>query len=146
MTVLRAAGTLLVAETSGRVLLLYRADGEGWATPGGMAEPGETPAETAQRELDEETGLASIFTECIVGYQFARLENGDVVAVTEDRLPADTVLIYDMFVCTVREEFVPTLDGEHRAWRWLRPGDIDSSFQLHPGAARALQQLLKDHG
>jgi 8-oxo-dGTP pyrophosphatase MutT (NUDIX family) len=146
MTIRRAAGTLLVAETSGRILLLYRADGEGWATPGGMAEPGETPAETAQRELDEETGLASIFTDCVVDYQFALLADGTVVEASAERLPADTRLLYDMFVCTVREEFVPTLNAEHRAWRWVRPSEVGGPVHLHPGAACAIQRLMKDYG
>ncbi len=144
MTVPRAAGTLLVAEASGRVLLLYRADGEGWATPGGMSEPGETPAQTAQRELEEETGLAPMFTECVVGYEFVRLSDGAVVSASEDGLPGAAVLLYTMFVCTVRDEFVPSLDGEHRTWRWARPADAEG--RLHPGAACALQRLLKDYG
>ncbi|MFC4631295.1 NUDIX domain-containing protein [Promicromonospora alba] len=40
-----------------RVLLVEREDGHGWALPGGMLDPGETPKAAAVRELAEETGL-----------------------------------------------------------------------------------------
>ncbi|MFJ3406722.1 NUDIX domain-containing protein [Promicromonospora sp. NPDC090134] len=40
-----------------RVLLVERADGHGWALPGGMLDPGETPSTATARELAEETGL-----------------------------------------------------------------------------------------
>ncbi|MBT0771354.1 NUDIX domain-containing protein [Kineosporia sp. J2-2] len=39
------------------LLLVERADGNGWAMPGGGIEPGESPAEAAQRELVEESDL-----------------------------------------------------------------------------------------
>lgn len=39
------------------VLLVERADGHGWALPGGAIEDGESPVEAASRELAEETGL-----------------------------------------------------------------------------------------
>lgn len=40
------------------LLMVERRDGLGWAVPGGGAEPGESGAMTAARELAEETGLA----------------------------------------------------------------------------------------
>ena len=40
-----------------RVLMVERADGHGWALPGGMLDPGETHEAAAVRELAEETGL-----------------------------------------------------------------------------------------
>ncbi|GAB3982328.1 NUDIX domain-containing protein [Plantactinospora veratri] len=39
------------------IVLVERADGHGWALPGGYVDPGEDPAEAAVRELAEETGL-----------------------------------------------------------------------------------------
>lgn len=42
-----------------QVLMLQRADGSGfWQSVTGSLEPGETPRQTAVRELQEETGLA----------------------------------------------------------------------------------------
>jgi len=39
------------------LLMVRRADGHGWAVPGGFVEPGETGLEAAARELAEETSL-----------------------------------------------------------------------------------------
>jgi len=48
-------GTILVE--NGRVLLLQKGWTDGWDTPGGALEPGESLAETAAREAVEETNL-----------------------------------------------------------------------------------------
>lgn len=58
----RFASRILLFEPDGRILLFLEEfpDLPGrakWITPGGGAEPGETPHETAVRELYEETGL-----------------------------------------------------------------------------------------
>lgn len=53
MTVADAA----IIDSSGRMLLIERADNETWAMPGGYLEVGETPAEGAVREAHEETGV-----------------------------------------------------------------------------------------
>jgi len=43
----------------GQILLVHRRDDHLWALPGGITDPGETLAQTAQRELWEETGIAA---------------------------------------------------------------------------------------
>jgi ADP-ribose pyrophosphatase YjhB (NUDIX family) len=51
------AGDAAVIDDTGRILLIRRRDNKRWAMPGGYLEPGETPAEGAVREAQEETGL-----------------------------------------------------------------------------------------
>jgi ADP-ribose pyrophosphatase YjhB (NUDIX family) len=41
-----------------KILLVQRGDDQLWALPGGITDPGETLAASAQRELREETGVA----------------------------------------------------------------------------------------
>ncbi len=57
----RPCGDAIVLATRGLyrwLLLVERADGRGWAVPGGRAEPSDGgPVDTAARELMEETGL-----------------------------------------------------------------------------------------
>ncbi len=50
-----AAG--LVLNDDGEVLLQQRADTQTWGLPGGALDPGEEPADTAVREVYEETGV-----------------------------------------------------------------------------------------
>lgn len=52
-----ASGEAAVIDNDGRLLLVRRTDDDLWALPGGITDPGETLAETARRELLEETGL-----------------------------------------------------------------------------------------
>jgi 8-oxo-dGTP pyrophosphatase MutT (NUDIX family) len=47
----------IVRDAHGRVLVLKRSDDGQWDLPAGATDPGETPAETVQREVREESGL-----------------------------------------------------------------------------------------
>lgn len=56
-TVISIGVTALVRDDQGRLLFQRRADTGRWGLPGGMVEPGETPADAVRRETWEETGL-----------------------------------------------------------------------------------------
>ncbi len=47
----------IVTDDNGRLLLHRRSDNERWALPGGAMDIGETIAQCAEREVQEETGL-----------------------------------------------------------------------------------------
>jgi 8-oxo-dGTP pyrophosphatase MutT (NUDIX family) len=57
---LKRAAMMVLLDDQDRALLLWRhrfvQDKWGWELPGGVVEPGEDPAVTAERELEEETG------------------------------------------------------------------------------------------
>lgn len=58
----RPGAIVFIIDTSGRLLIVKRANTAAWmpgkwAAPGGGIEPGETPAQAGAREVSEETGL-----------------------------------------------------------------------------------------
>ncbi|MGW2654598.1 NUDIX hydrolase [Streptomyces sp. NPDC001478] len=69
----------VVLDDGGRVLLGRRADTGGWSVVGGISEPGEQPAATAEREVYEETAVRCVaervvLTQALEPVQYA---NGD---------------------------------------------------------------------
>src|SRR5450755_231931 len=60
------AASAIVVDDEGKILLHWRSDNDLWALPGGAMEIGESIAETAVREVKEETGL-NVKPEYIVG-------------------------------------------------------------------------------
>lgn len=50
-------GQAAIVDETGQILVMKRAGDGTWGLPGGFSDPGETPAETAVREANEETGL-----------------------------------------------------------------------------------------
>lgn len=79
-----ATATLSIGATAAvldgdRLLLTRRSDNGEWCLPGGGMDPGERPAETAVREVLEETGLVVRVTDLLGVYS-----NPDVVVVYPD--------------------------------------------------------------
>lgn len=107
-----AAGLAVVAQDTGRVLMLQRsldpedpAQGK-WEFPGGTLDPGETPIEAAIREFQEETGH--------------KLPKGVYSA---QYLSANGV--YKLFVYTISSEQDLDINLDHEDRHVLNPDDPD---------------------
>lgn len=53
----KEAACVLIMTTNGKILMVTRKESDKLGLPGGKVDPGETPAEAAARELEEETGM-----------------------------------------------------------------------------------------
>lgn len=70
----RSAGGLVVAGT--RILLISTQKGRRWQLPKGHIEEGETPEETAAREVREETGVSGRVVAPLPGVEYWYVERG----------------------------------------------------------------------
>lgn len=116
-----AAGCILYAEDTGRWGLQQRSDTVDdpgmWAAWGGGREPGETPEQTARRELAEESGYRGPVT----------LE------------PLARNAKYMTFIGIVPHEFEPRPCDEWKDYCWVELGKWPNP--LHPGVAAALENV-----
>lgn len=106
-----AAGVFLIARTTGRGLLLLRSaevsESNTWAFVSGEIDGDETPEQAVYREMEEEIGL----------YEQMRLR----LIYTYEATDAD--FTFYNFVGLVDDEFVPELNFENEAYRWV---DLDT--------------------
>ncbi len=80
-----ASVSAAIFDDTGRLLLMHRADNGHWGLPGGNMEIGESAAQTAAREVFEETGLVVSVGRLIgvysdpAGHMIASYPNGALV-------------------------------------------------------------------
>jgi len=116
-----------IMEENGLVLIARRKPGKHmagkWEFPGGKIEPGETPEQSLERELDEELAVRARVGEllCRTFYE------GSGVSLE--------LLVYRV----LRIEGTPML-REHEEIRWVRPGDL-SSYDLADSDRRVVESL-----
>ena len=116
-------GTLIYAKKTNRYLFLLRNKQKQqgyWGIAGGKVDTGETVIQALVREIHEEIGCD------YSAKKFIPLET-----FTAD----NEKFVYYTFVVTVDEEFVPTLNSEHRGYCWVELKDHPRP--LHPGLWRS---------
>lgn len=119
----RAGVIIVVRRADGDVLAFERADVRGaWQLPQGGIDLGETPAQAAWRELEEETGLGPSHVR-LVG-EHPRWTVYELPG--SDRHDGRLGQAHRWFVFEVLDDEVePVPDGhEFVAWRWTRPTDL----------------------
>jgi len=104
-----------------------------WQPIMGHIEDAETPAQTAARELAEETGLRDESTE------FVRLFA--LEGIHPYYLPSrNAVMMSPRFACEAAPGWEPTLNHEHDAARWVPLDEADEMF-MWPGQRACLAEL-----
>jgi lipoyl(octanoyl) transferase len=116
---LRTISVVPVA-ADGRVLLLRRSEARGgfWQPVTGRIEPGESPAQAAQRELEEETGAASPVIS--LGYQHQFGVDPELLRPVR---PGLHVADETAFGARLAEPFEVRLSAEHAAFGWFPLAD-----------------------
>lgn len=100
------SGALIYAKSTGRFLLLQKAEGKHagtWGLVGGTNIEGETAWQGLQREIAEEVGTLPAVLKTIP---------------LETFVSNDSVFNFHTYLCVIENEFVPVLSAEHSGWAW----------------------------
>lgn len=124
-----AAGCIFIAKNTGRILLAHRShrvdfEPNTWGTWGGKVDEDETPKDTVQREVEEETGFDGRYTIHFL-WTFEDPEAG---------------FQYHNYLILVPMEFDPQLNWENNNFDWVDWGDWPQP--LHFG----MEELIKHAG
>jgi 8-oxo-dGTP pyrophosphatase MutT (NUDIX family) len=128
-----AAGVLAV-DHAGRLLLQRRRDTGQWAIPMGKQELGETVAQCAVRETEEETGVRVEVTGLLGIYS----DPGHVVLYTSD---GETRQEYEIILLGRPVSGEPAANDEASAAGWFTAAELDA-LDIHPTQWRQLRNWL----
>ena len=128
MTTHLAATGVLITDFGGRVLLVASPYREALVQVGGMLEPGETPVAGAEREVQEEIGLALKVTRLLVIHHRPAGRHPDTILFVFDTDPIDAAT-----PLTLQEDEVSEV-------HWLSPAEAIARH-TEPGQARLAAAL-----
>jgi 8-oxo-dGTP pyrophosphatase MutT (NUDIX family) len=127
---------IVLLDAQGRVLLAHATGTGHWDIPKGQGEPGETEAQSALREMVEETGIAIDQARLVDLGRFAYRRDKDLhlfaARALESELDLSRCVCVSMFPRRHDGVMIPEMD----AWRWTAPADVDQY------ASRSLARLF----
>ncbi|MEU7771000.1 NUDIX domain-containing protein [Micromonospora taraxaci] len=128
------AVTVFVQDDVGRVLLIRRSDNRLWALPGGAQDLGESTAQAARREVEEETGLRVELT----GVSGIYSDPGHVIAYDNGEVRQEFA------VCLLARPIGGALrtSDESSEVRWVEPEAIEG-LPIHPSMLLRIRHGLK---
>jgi lipoyl(octanoyl) transferase len=118
----RPEEVLVIVRRGADVLVLHRSERQGsyWHSVAGALEEGESCAEAAARELEEEVGLVAQPVEIAEPYSYSI----DEFPGYRDHLPPGTSeIVVHNFVVDAPAGWEPQLDWEHDEYRWCSRDD-----------------------
>lgn len=144
----RPNAALIFQRSDGHILICERMKTRGaWQFPQGGLDRGETPAQAAMREGQEEVGFTPEEYDIVESRGLYRYYYPDDVQrrVRHKRGRCYVGQEQTYFLCRMRDDAVePRLDNrEFRAYRWILPQDFDLDW-LPPFKRRVYEQVLAD--
>jgi 8-oxo-dGTP pyrophosphatase MutT (NUDIX family) len=127
------ASNLLVVDETGAILLQRRRDTGQWALPGGAQEIGETAAQCAIRECQEETGIRAEITGFLGVYTNPR----HIVAYSDGEIRQQ----YETTYIGRPSRGRPMANDEADAVRFVNPTDLDH-YDIHPSMRQQIGDYL----
>jgi 8-oxo-dGTP pyrophosphatase MutT (NUDIX family) len=113
MKLTRTAGGVVINEHTGRVLVVSQ-NGDSWSLPKGHLEPGEDDLEAAEREIEEESGIARLtFVRELGSYERHAIGYGGQGERTDEM---KTIV---MFLFTTSQDDLKPVDPKNPEARWL---------------------------
>ncbi len=122
---IQATGALFLARSTQRYLFLLRDDdshSNTWGLVGGRVEIDETIINCLYREISEEIGLVN---------NIIKIIPLDLYTSQDEKFE------YHTFACVVEDEFMPTLNHEHKGYCWTTLDGIPKP--IHPALYNSIQ-------
>ncbi|MGZ4678247.1 MAG: NUDIX hydrolase N-terminal domain-containing protein [Acidimicrobiia bacterium] len=113
-----------IFDEDGRILLVHRSDTDNWGLISGWVDPGESPEETAVREVREEVGL-----------EVTGIELVDVLGRPASARFGPHAVVSVIYLCTVAPGPV-TISHEAFAAEYRDPADVEAWHANHEQLAR----------
>ncbi|SDE11210.1 NUDIX hydrolase [Paraburkholderia lycopersici] len=127
---------IVLLDPDGRVLLAHATGTNHWDIPKGQGEPGETEAQSARREMIEETGFDVAASRLVDLGRFAYRRDKDLhlfaARAKADELDLSRCVCVSLFPRREDGVMIPEMD----AWRWTAPAEVDRY------ASRSLARLF----